>query len=88
MKSIHRQILTTGMILLLGKNAVAQLNATINLSDLDGNNGFIMNGVSEDDESGFSVSSAGDVNDDGIDDLIIGANLADPNGNLSAGSSY
>ena len=34
------------------------------------------------------MSSAGDVNGDGFDDLIIGANGADPGGNNAAGESY
>src|SRR4028119_544690 len=61
---------------------------TFNLSDLDGSNGFAINGIAAYDESGRSVSSAGDVNGDGIDDLIIGAFLADPNGISDAGQSY
>ena len=60
----------------------------INLWDLDGSNGFAINGIAEGDRSGYSVSSAGDVNGDGIDDLIIGATSADPNGISSAGQSY
>jgi len=40
------------------------------------------------DRSGVSVSSAGDVNGDGIDALIIGAYSADPGGNGFAGESY
>ena len=59
-----------------------------NLSTLDGSNGFILNGIDETDLSGFSVSSAGDVNGDGYDDLIIGAYLADPNGDSNAGETY
>ncbi len=59
-----------------------------NLSTINGSNGFSINGVFAGDNSGFSVSAAGDVNGDGIDDLIIGANRADPNGNQNAGSSY
>ncbi|WP_439342146.1 Calx-beta domain-containing protein [Vacuolonema iberomarrocanum] len=59
-----------------------------NLSILDGNNGFVINGVAAGDGSGFSVSGAGDINGDGIDDLIIGASNADPDGNISAGTSY
>ncbi|MEO1006596.1 MAG: DUF4347 domain-containing protein, partial [Cyanobacteria bacterium J06638_38] len=61
--------------------------AAIELSTLNGSNGFVLNGIDEDDESGISVSNAGDVNGDGIADLIIGAFYADPNGNNS-GESY
>ncbi|MCC5612280.1 hypothetical protein LC612_37560 [Nostoc sp. CHAB 5834] len=61
---------------------------SLNASDLNGTNGFIINGIAQDDTSGFSVSNGGDINGDGIDDLIIGAVNADPNGNFSAGQSY
>ncbi len=37
------------------------------LSSLDGTNGFTLNGIDANDFSGYSVSSAGDVNGDGID---------------------
>ena len=60
----------------------------LDLSDLDGTNGFTLTGIDASDRSGFSVSSAGDVNGDGYDDLIIGANRADPNGRSSAGETY
>ena len=60
----------------------------LDLSALDGTNGFILNGIDADDQSGVSVSSAGDVNGDGYDDLIIGARYADPNGVNSAGETY
>ncbi|PIG95170.1 FG-GAP repeat protein [Gloeocapsopsis sp. IPPAS B-1203] len=62
--------------------------ASIDLANLDGSNGFVLNGIDEDDSSGESVSSAGDVNGDGFDDVIIGAANADPNGNADAGESY
>ena len=61
---------------------------TFNLSTLNGSNGFAINGIAANDVSGYSVSSAGDVNGDGFDDLIIGARLADPNGISYAGQSY
>ncbi|NDG50803.1 MAG: hypothetical protein EBY30_17630, partial [Rhodospirillales bacterium] len=61
--------------------------SSINLSSLNGTIGFRLDGVAGGDGSGYSVASAGDVNGDGIADLIIGANGADPNGS-SSGSSY
>lgn len=60
----------------------------INLSTLNGSNGFTINGLAAGDQLGYSVSDAGDINGDGIDDLIIGANLASPNGVSNAGRSY
>ncbi|MBE9059968.1 FG-GAP repeat protein [cf. Phormidesmis sp. LEGE 11477] len=65
----------------------AGFDAAIELSSLDGSNGFVLNGIDEYDFSGGSVSRAGDVNGDGFDDLIIGAPNADPNGEGS-GESY
>lgn len=47
--------------------------ASLDLSNLDGSNGFVVNGVDEDSHTGFSVSGAGDVNGDGIDDIVIGS---------------
>ena len=53
-----------------------------------GTGGFVINGQSAGDLSGFSVASAGDVNGDGFDDLIVGARDADPTGGSGAGKSY
>ncbi|QFS45768.1 beta strand repeat-containing protein [Nostoc sphaeroides] len=62
-------------------------NSVFNLSNLNGTNGFAINGINPDDRSGNSISSAGDINGDGLDDLIIGADAADGNGR-SSGQSY
>ena len=61
--------------------------ANLNLSALDGSNGFKISGEAAEDRSGRSVSAAGDVNGDGFGDLLIGAEGADPNGSAS-GASY
>lgn len=69
-------------------SASVGLAATFNLSALNGINGFSLNGVSNDDHTGIAVSHAGDFNGDGFDDLIVGANQADPNSISNAGSAY
>jgi Ca2+-binding RTX toxin-like protein len=63
---------------------------SIDLANLVPSQGFVIHGAEAGDLSGYSVSSAGDVNGDGFDDLILGARHADAAGNakLSAGESY
>ncbi len=53
-----------------------------------GTGGFLINGQGAGDQSGSSVSSAGDVNGDGLADLIVGASLSDPAAGANAGRSY
>ena len=71
---------------IFGKNG--DFSSSFNLANLDGSNGFVLNGIDEDDIAGISVSNAGDINNDGVEDLIIGARGGDVNGNSNAGESY
>ena len=77
----------TLVLLLISPQVLSQFDAVVELSDLDGNSGFVINGIDSGDRSGVSVSSAGDINGDGVADLIIGASRADPNGD-DTGESY
>lgn len=67
----------------------SSLPATIDLKTL-GAAGITIFGADSNDQSGRSVGGAGDVNGDGFDDLIIGANRADGAGNAKpdAGECY
>ena len=56
--------------------------ATVNLASL-GTAGFALDGAALRDESGYSLRSAGDVNGDGLADLIIGAPPSNSNGGRS-----
>jgi hypothetical protein len=68
------------------------LPSTATAQDVDlgnlGDRGFRIDGIATYDFSGRSVSGAGDVNGDGLADLIIGAYRATPGGVPFAGRSY
>ncbi|MDP6059151.1 MAG: hypothetical protein QGH33_09675, partial [Pirellulaceae bacterium] len=49
----------------------------LDLGSLDGTNGFSLFGIDGADHAGWSVSGGGDINGDGIDDLLIGVPFAD-----------
>ena len=68
--------------------AIVQLASLYPPGGGDGSRGFVITGIDTGDSSGRSVSAAGDVDRDGIDDLIIGAHQADPGGDPSSGESY
>jgi hypothetical protein len=67
-----------------------RLLTVIDLATLSPLQGTTLFGADAYDISGVSVSSAGDINGDGFDDLLIGAHQADASGNAKplAGESY
>jgi hypothetical protein len=63
--------------------------AAVELSNIaGGNGGFVIDGTASADMSGAAVSAAGDINGDGLADLIVSATQADPNGLANAGATY
>lgn len=54
----------------------------------DGSQGLVITGLNADDDVGAKVSFAGDVNGDGLDDLLIGAPLADSPAGLDVGAAF
>jgi FG-GAP repeat len=62
--------------------------AVLPLGSLNGANGFAVSGIAQEDRSGLSVAKAGDVNGDGIGDMIIGAPQFKMLGTPARGQSY
>jgi hypothetical protein len=60
--------------------------ATIDLTKVDGFNGFVIDGTLYQERAGVAVSSAGDVNGDGYDDLLLGDQGFDQEGHPSGAS--
>ncbi len=65
---------------------IAPAAAVFELGNLNGQNGFTIDGLSGDDGTGNSVASIGDFNADGNEDFIVGAAASSPNGSLSGGA--
>ncbi len=60
----------------------------VGLNSIDGATGFPLVGNARGDLAGRSSASVGDINGDGLDDFVIGAGSADPDGNQNAGIAY
>ena len=55
---------------------------------VSGTTGFRIEGATANDNLGHAVSNLGDINGDGIDDFIVGAQNADPNSRSDSGAAY
>jgi hypothetical protein len=66
----------------------ASLPAVLDLNALNTSHGMLIQGVAADNQIGASVSGAGDVNGDGLNDLVIGNYVLSPLSRLDAGGAY
>jgi hypothetical protein len=67
---------------------VFELRTLLPAAGGDGSNGFVLRGIDARDYSGSAISGAGDINGDGVNDLIIGARKADVGGRVGVGEAY
>ncbi|MDR6764550.1 gliding motility-associated-like protein [Flavobacterium sp. 2755] len=67
-----------------GQNGCAQIPVSV----LNGSNGFLLEGKANEDDLGYTTKSAGDINHDGIPDIMIGAPGIDFGGMKDVGEIY
>ena len=88
LRLIQQQAFALAVVGALLAGSQTHASSPIELSDVAlGTGGFVINGIDFYGQAG-SVSGAGDVNGDGLDDLIVGAYGAEPGENIYAGESY
>lgn len=73
-----------GILVSYGQNGCPQVPKSI----LDGANGFSIEGKTNNDDLGYTTKSAGDINHDGIPDIMIGAPGVDFGGLEDVGEIY
>lgn len=84
--SPNGQILYGSAYVVFGK--ADGFGAVFSVADLDGGNGFRLNGTTFGENAGLSVASAGDVNGDGFDDLVVGTRDVSVDGVFRSGVAY
>jgi Ca2+-binding RTX toxin-like protein len=77
---------TGSIVVVFGK--AGGFDASLSASALDGSNGFHIIGFHQNEAPGWSIDRAGDVNGDGLQDLIIGTRSAQIPDREGAGVSY
>lgn len=92
---LHKQTLhplsSADALAIKERRSLQQANSwpnAFNLTLLNGTTGFQIEGLNANDNLGYSVSSAGDINGDGKSDLVLGAYNASSGGRLQSGSAY
>jgi hypothetical protein len=81
-----------GAIVIFGRGVSQPFPVEFPVNSLDGSNGVVIQGIDSGEYpsySGSSVATGGDLNGDGVDDIVIGARRASPDaGRLEAGQVF